>query len=128
MYAVIRVRGHGKIKRNALETLYQLHLTRVNHMVLLPEDDTTRHMLQAVKDYVTWGEVEMETLEALSMPQGAPEGVSRKVIRLHPPRRGWEAIKEPYRSGGSLGYRGKEINKLIQKMVPVGEGYGEQNK
>lgn len=164
MYAVIRVRGHGKIKRKALTTLSQLHLNRVNHMVLLPETETSRRMLQVVKDYVTWGELSDDTAGRLvqsamllsgdrrisdadmlkvtgrdvtSIAKELADGrVSLKelhikgVIRLHPPRHGWEAVKKDYATGGSLGYRGKEINPLIERMLPFGEvkADGKQNE
>ncbi len=38
---------------------------------------------------------------------------------LHPPRKGFErgGIKKFYKQKGALGYRGKEINKLIEKML-----------
>ncbi len=156
MYAVIRVRGHSKIKRNALETLEHLQLRRVNHMVLLPENETTRRMLLSVKDYVTWGELTAEELGRVLRSSARFEGNRRvgeeelkekysidtsalagallagqsaladfnikRVIRLHPPRKGWEAIKRSYRAGGSLGYRGEGINPLIERMMPGQEG------
>ncbi|MEM3852219.1 MAG: 50S ribosomal protein L30 [Methanomassiliicoccales archaeon] len=145
-YAAIRVRGHSKIKHTAELTLEQLHLHRVNHLVLLPETETSKRMLQVVKDYVTWGEIDRETLadviaKAARLPGGVPAATSKdslsvaqaildgkatlegegikRVIRLHPPRKGWEAIKLPYAGGGSLGYRGADINTLIKKMMPV---------
>lgn len=156
MFAVIRVRGHSKIKRNALETLEQLQLRRVNHMILLQETETARRMLQSVKDYVTWGELSSEELMNVILKSARFEGNKRvnqdelssrfksdassiatsllsgsskladfsikRVIRLHPPRKGWEAIKKSYRAGGSLGYRGLDINTLIERMLPAAEG------
>ena len=41
----------------------------------------------------------------------------RPVIRLPPPRRGFRHIKRGYHDGGDLGYRGKEINELLLRMV-----------
>jgi len=41
----------------------------------------------------------------------------KPVIRLHPPRGGFEGIKRSYREGGALGYRGAEINALLARMV-----------
>jgi len=41
----------------------------------------------------------------------------RPVLRLHPPVKGLRAIKRGYHQGGDLGYRGKEINALLQRMV-----------
>lgn len=43
----------------------------------------------------------------------------KPVFRLNPPSKGFEraGIKKGYTEGGVLGYRGKEINKLIEKMA-----------
>jgi len=45
----------------------------------------------------------------------------KPVLRLNPPHGGYEGTKRAHRSGGSLGYRGKEINALIQRMLGAGE-------
>ena len=44
----------------------------------------------------------------------------KPVIRLHPPRGGFRGIKRSFRQGGALGYRGPEINALLQKMLGPG--------
>jgi len=41
----------------------------------------------------------------------------KPIFRLNPPKNGYEGIKRSFKNGGALGYRGKEINKLIEKMV-----------
>ena len=41
----------------------------------------------------------------------------KPFFRLHPPRKGYEATKLPYSTGGSLGYRGESINHLIKRMT-----------
>ncbi|HVL49498.1 MAG TPA: 50S ribosomal protein L30 [Candidatus Thermoplasmatota archaeon] len=43
---------------------------------------------------------------------------AKLYFRLHPPIGGYEAIKRHFTVGGSLGYRGKEINTLIKRMMP----------
>jgi large subunit ribosomal protein L30 len=42
-----------------------------------------------------------------------------QVFRLKPPRKGFErkGIKKDFRIGGVLGFRGREINELLQKMI-----------
>ena len=45
----------------------------------------------------------------------------KPVLRLHPPRGGFEGTKRGYRDGGSLGYRGKDINALVTRMLGPGE-------
>ena len=108
-------------------------------------------MLQVVKDYVAFGEIDAETLAMLLRNRGkligdkplTDEYVKEKtgydsieefakavvegkaslkdlsdlkpVFRLHPPRGGLKNIKWHY-PRGSLGYHGKDINKLLYKM------------
>ncbi|MGD0510528.1 MAG: hypothetical protein ABSA33_01690, partial [Candidatus Micrarchaeaceae archaeon] len=38
-------------------------------------------------------------------------------FRLHPPRHGYKSTKLNVKQGGSLGYLGADINKLITRMV-----------
>jgi large subunit ribosomal protein L30 len=41
----------------------------------------------------------------------------KPIFRLNPPKKGYEGIKRSFVNKGALGYRGKEINKLIEKMI-----------
>lgn len=41
----------------------------------------------------------------------------KPVFRLHPPKKGYEGIKRSFVNGGALGYRGAEMNKLIERML-----------
>jgi large subunit ribosomal protein L30 len=152
-YAAIRVRGTVNIKPDIKKTMELLNLTRANHCVLIEETPSTKGMLQIAKDYVTWGEVEKETLTKLIKERGRLEGdkpitedhlktatsykdiekladaiISKKlrykeipnvkpVFRLNPPKKGYEGIKRAYTKKGALGYRGKDINKLLEKML-----------
>ena len=102
-YAVIRVRGQPDVNRDIEFTMGLLGLNRVNHCVVVPENASTKGMLQVIKDYCTWGEVNQETLAAM--------------IRLHPPVKGYEGNKRSYQNGGALGYRGEAINDLINRML-----------
>ena len=64
-WLVIRVRSNIGIERSIKETMSYLNLTRVNHAVLVPENDTYAGMLQKSKDYVTWGKVDESTISNL---------------------------------------------------------------
>src|SRR2546430_941081 len=143
----------GHTKTTVKDTLGLRHRTRQNHCAIVPQDPTYRGMLQLVKDYVTWGEVDAEVLARLLLKRGRQVGDRpiddafvkahskyksiwdfsqalakgearlvevrdlRPVIRLPPPRRGFRHIKRGYHDGGDLGYRGKEINELLQRML-----------
>jgi large subunit ribosomal protein L30 len=41
----------------------------------------------------------------------------KPIFRLSPPRKGFEGNKRSYQNGGALGYRGKDINELIERML-----------
>jgi large subunit ribosomal protein L30 len=70
VFAVIRVRGTVNIKPDIKRTMQLLRLTRANHCVLLEENVVYKGMLQMVKDYTTWGEINKETLAKLISARG----------------------------------------------------------
>lgn len=151
--AVVRVRGHAKIRHDAVETMEMMRLHRVNHCVLVQKSASTDGMLQTVKDYVTWGELGHETIarllfqkgevlgggkltdayvkdnskfqSILSLAKAVEKGEAKlsdvkglkPVVRLPPPRSGYESTRRAYVDGGSLGYRGNEIEKLLDRML-----------
>jgi len=39
------------------------------------------------------------------------------VLRLHPPIKGYRSVKLAYSAGGDLGYRGKDIDDLLTRMI-----------
>ncbi len=152
LYAVVLIRSQIGVRKDIKETLRHLRLVKKHHCVLVPDDETHLGMLRKVKDYVTWGEIDLDTLEALIRERGRLIGDKRiddeyakklgysdlkelckallegkirykelpdvkPVFRLSPPRHGFKSIKRPYKVGGDLGYRGKEINELIRRMI-----------
>ena len=70
VYAVIRVRGTVNVNPDIKKTLQIMNLTRANHCVLIDESKSVKGMLQIVKDYVTWGEVNDETVSMLLRERG----------------------------------------------------------
>ncbi|MEM2878598.1 MAG: 50S ribosomal protein L30 [Candidatus Hadarchaeales archaeon] len=72
--AVVRIRGGVKAKRGAVETMKLLGLNRVNHCVVLDKNQSILGMLQKAKDYLTWGEINAETLEILLRKRGRTSG------------------------------------------------------
>jgi large subunit ribosomal protein L30 len=74
MIAAIRVRGRTGIKKDIEDTLMMLKLTRINHAVLIEENPSYQGMLQKAKDYITWGEVDDETVASLISKRGKLAG------------------------------------------------------
>jgi len=143
-WMVIRVRGTIHARHDIEMTLDQLHLTRPNHATVLPEAEAFRGMITKVQGYVTWGEAEPETVEALLKERGVTvegerlaaagadvPGLSKTILtgglvrapslrplfRLRAPKGGWRSTKKPFALGGALGYRGRAINDLAKRML-----------
>jgi large subunit ribosomal protein L30 len=74
MIAAVRVRGRTGIKKEIEDTLMMLKLTRINHAVLIEENPSYQGMLQKAKDYITWGEVDDETVTSLISKRGKLTG------------------------------------------------------
>ncbi len=163
MIAIIRIRGSTGIKPGIEKTAELLNLNRINHMVLYTESPSINGMLQIAKDYITWGEIDTDTLELLlknrillkgrkkideeklkefgfSSYREMAEALNENkitikslnslipVIRLNPPKGGYEAIQKPFKQQGSAGYRGNEINALIKKMITAGIDLNGKNQ
>ena len=73
-WAVVRVRGSINVKPKIKETMKLMRLNRVNHCVIVPENETYDGMLKIIKDYVTWGEVDVETTELMLESSGKTSG------------------------------------------------------
>ena len=69
-YAAVRLRGLVNVNPDIRKTLELLNLTRVNHCVLIQKNPTTDGMLQVVKDFITWGEIDKKTLKNLIEKRG----------------------------------------------------------
>ena len=151
--AVVRIRGHIKVDVRIEDTMRMLRLTRVNHCVVVQGTRQNQGMITRAKDYITWGEIDQETLSNLIFKKGRTLGEKRMndayvkertkypnvqalakalvkcelaykdlpevkpIFRLHPPKGGYGTVKRGIHAGGSLGYRGKEINKVIQRSL-----------
>ncbi|MGD2247974.1 MAG: 50S ribosomal protein L30 [Candidatus Methanofastidiosia archaeon] len=147
----VRVRGTAKVSKSIRDTLTMLNLTKPHHAVVIDDRPTYMGMLKKAKDYLTYGEVEPDVVEALVRKWGRLPGGTRlteeyvkentgqtikafvksviqfekeldelkikNMFRLHPPRKGYKNIKLAYTQGGSLGYRGKDINALVRRMI-----------
>ncbi len=62
MLAVIKVRGNISVSYDLKHTMNLLNLTRVNHLVLVSEKPQMKKMVEKVQNYVTFGEINKETL------------------------------------------------------------------
>lgn len=68
--AVIRIRGHMRLRQTIEDTMQNLKLTRTNHCVLLQDTPEVMGMVHKAKDYITWGEVTPQDIENLIRTRG----------------------------------------------------------
>lgn len=137
--AAILIRGFVKLPKDILDTLQMLNLGRKHTCIVVENNSANAGMLNKVKDYITWGEIDDQTFQELIDKRGqeyqgrekdskglynykmlAVNGRKyKKYFRLNPPRKGFgrKGIKVSFRAGGSLGYRGNAINDLIKRML-----------
>ncbi len=115
MLAVIRVRGRTGVRREISDTLKMLNLTRINHCVLIPETPSYKGMLQKVKDYVTWGEINKDTLERLIRTRGRLYGDEPITDKYVKEKMGFENIS----ALADAIVEGKVLYKDIPNVKPV---------
>jgi len=154
MFVAIRLRGCVGVPKRIEDTLKLLRLKYKFNCNLFPENESIKGMLEKVKDFITYGEIEKETLVTLLKKRLRMKGKGNKKVseddlkkvtgfstfedfadalisgkvklkdfeflqpyfRLRPPSKGLKSIKESWPKG-DLGYRGKEINELIKRMI-----------
>ncbi len=118
--AAVRIRGRINVTRKIRDTLNFLNLKRRYTCTVVEDTPSYRGMLQKVKDMITYGEIDDKTYEKLKKQRGIKtEDGLKPFFRLNPPRKGFarKGTKVPYAKGGASGYRGKEINKLLERMI-----------
>ncbi|MEK6967994.1 MAG: uL30 family ribosomal protein [Nanoarchaeota archaeon] len=137
--AVIRIRGKPGKKPQLELTLSMLRLHRNHYCAVVEDNPSMRGMVDNVKDYTTYGELDDQTFKELVAKRGElltsrtqdskgkinypfieVDGKKYKpVFRLAPPIKGFErkGIKMPFAQGGALGNRGQKINDLIKRML-----------
>ncbi|MEF8832127.1 MAG: 50S ribosomal protein L30 [Candidatus Thermoplasmatota archaeon] len=64
-YAVVRLKSSRNKKPKMKDTLEMLRLNSVNHCTVIPERPTYEGMLNKVKDLITWGEIDTDTMANL---------------------------------------------------------------
>jgi large subunit ribosomal protein L30 len=77
MYAVVRLRGQVNVRYTIEDTMKMLRLHKVNHCVFVPENPHFKGMVQKVKDYVAFGEIDANTLAEILENRGRLEGDTR---------------------------------------------------
>ena len=119
--AVVLIRNTTAANQIIRDTLMMLRLYKKCTCRVLDNNKLNMGMLNKVKDYTTFGEIDAETEKLLEQKRGKKDekGKLRKDFHLNPPRGGFErkGIKHSFEQGGALGYRAARMSELIKKMI-----------
>ena len=113
--AAILIRGLIGVRFDIKDTLKMLNLNKKHACAVFQTSPSILGMMNKCKDYITWGEINEETIKALDSRKTSKDN----VFKLCPPVGGFErkGIKTPFSLGGAIGYRADKINSLINRMV-----------
>ena len=127
-YAVIRVRGQPDVNKDIAYTMDLMNLTRVNHCVVVPENDVTKGMLQKAKDYITWGEINESTLTDMIKVRGRLAGDNPITDEYLAKNSEFQTVEEMAKALLS-DYKVKDIEEMkpVFRLHPPIKGY-EGNK
>ena len=139
--AIVRIRGDINIKTEVKDTLSMLRLYDKNYCVVIESTKQNLGMLNKVRNFVTYGEIEDELFKELVEKRGqeydgrtkdSKEKIDygrrfmtidgkkyKKFFRLSPPTKGYgrKGIKKPFSQSGALGNRKEKINDLLRRMI-----------
>ena len=119
------MRGKVNVDGKISDTLKMLRLNQANHCVVIPESATYRGMLQVVKDYVTWGEIESKTMSELLKRRGQLVGGAKVTDRDVKNRTGFENIASYSEALLSGDAKLKDFSELkpVFRLSPPKKGY-----
>ncbi|MCL2114904.1 MAG: 50S ribosomal protein L30 [Methanobrevibacter sp.] len=127
MFLVIRVRGTTGVNRDIADTLKMLRLHRINHAVLVEDNPNYKGMLQKAKDYITWGEVNNETLSEIISKRGEFIGgirVTDEILAELTENSGYSSVEELANSLINGNVKAIDIDmKPVFRLHPPRKGY-----
>lgn len=131
MIAIIRIKGQVKVRRDFAETMKRLGLKKKYSCIVLEKPKKEElGMIEKVRDFVAFGEIDKETYHELVSKRGKKQGTKsptssaeassnegKKFFNLHPPRGGIDSKKHFGVDKGVLGNNKEKINDLIKRML-----------
>jgi ribosomal protein L30/L7E len=108
MIVVIRITGQVNLSAKTKNMLHALNLDRKYSCILLEKENV---LLEKVKDLVAYGEFDDKLMDRLKKRSKG------EYFALHPPVKGLKKSSKLMWPRGILGNQGKEINKLLERMI-----------
>ncbi|MBI4116687.1 uL30 family ribosomal protein [Candidatus Pacearchaeota archaeon] len=141
MICIIRIRGEVGLRGDAAESLNRIRLRKKYSCVVMQKPKAEElGVLKKIKDFVAYGEIDDEMFSKLVEKRGKQMDKKKKTdlkkaaeeimkgkgyedanikpfFRLHPPRGGIDSKIHFGKKKGVLGNHGKDINKLLERML-----------
>jgi large subunit ribosomal protein L30 len=141
MIAIIRIHGRVNIDSTVERALSDLRLRRKYTCTLIKPTEENLKLLQKLRNFVAFGDINTETLKLLIDLRGQPVNKTKKIdadkivkeldkkdineltdmkpfFRLHPPRGGIDTkLHFGVSKKAVLGDNKKEINSLLRRML-----------
>lgn len=105
---IIRISGQVNLSERTKEFLNTLGLKKKFSCILLDKENP---LLGKIKDYIAYGEFDEKLMDKLKKRSKG------KYFALHPPIGGLRKSSRLAWPRGVLGYHGKDINKLLERML-----------
>ncbi len=126
LYAIIRIRGTVDVPPDVKATLRMLRLVRKFHAVIYPKNPTIDGMLNVVKNWVTWGEIDRETLKELIIKRGRLVGnkpITDEAIKKIFGLNNIDELVDALLSGKVLWHKYDEYVKPVFRLHPPKGGF-----
>jgi large subunit ribosomal protein L30 len=140
MICIIRIKGRVGINRNIEETFKRLGLRKKYSCVVIKPTKEKLGMVKKLRNFVAYGELNLEMFEKLVEKRGQPINKNQKInakeivkklengesyeklnlkpfFRLHPARGGIDSKLHFGKKKGVLGNNKEAINKLVERML-----------
>ena len=100
--------AYGEVDAETIDTLLRTRGRIIGDASLTDEYVKANSTYSSITEFakaLATGEVRLRDMPGL-----------KPVLRLHPPRKGYQTTKRTFPQGGALGYYGQEINALLYRM------------
>jgi len=119
---VIRLKGQAGIPPDVKYTLKLLRLHKKFHATIVDDTPSIKGMLHKIKDYVTWGEIDKETLTELIKYRGRLSG-NRKVTEEYVKKLGFNSIEDLAEAILAGKLKVKDVMKPVFRLHPPKGGF-----
>jgi large subunit ribosomal protein L30 len=128
--AVLRLRGSVGLDKEREYVFKLMRLSRKHHAVLLEDSPSNVGSIKKVKDYATWGDVDINTISLLLGKRGKLEGGKKLSEDYVKEELGYSSINELAEAIYGLNVQVNELSKLkpVFRLHPPKKGFHGSTK